>query len=77
LPAALPIVLPAGAFALAATGPSFVFVSMSAQLNRYVLLEAQQAMLFVLWLYVGAAFLLRARSAGAYVVPLVEFAEGD
>jgi len=71
----LAVVIPAVAFALAVTGPSFVLVSMPALVNRFVSIEAQQAMLFAVWMYAGLAFMFRARVAGAGAVPLVEFVE--
>ena len=75
LPGVLSVALPAVFFAAAAASQTFALLSCWGWLNHYLPLEFQQVPLFVLWLYVGVAFLLRAKQTDNYVVPLVAFEE--
>ena len=75
LPGVLSVGLPAVFFAAAVASQTFALLSSSGWLNLYLPLEFQQAALFVLWLYVGVTFLLRAKQTDNYVVPLVAFEE--
>jgi len=66
LPQALAVALPAILFAVVLTAETFTIISAGAALNFHISLEMQQLALFIIWLYVGTAFMQSAVAAGRH-----------